>query len=74
MPLRERRPIVRTVEVKPGLISSDFGFSEVLREVGRKLREEKQYGSLRIDDPQIPRVDDFGDSQVTIKMPAKTIP
>jgi small conductance mechanosensitive channel len=47
---------------------------EVLREVGRKMREEKQYSSLMIDDPQILGVDDFGDSQVTIKMLAKTVP
>jgi len=74
MPPRERRPIVRTVEVKPGFISSEFGFSEVLREVGRKMREEEELSSLMIDDPQILGVDDFGDSQVTVKMPAKTVP
>ena len=47
---------------------------DVLREVGRKMREEEEYCSFMIDDPQILGVDDFGDSQVTIKMLAKTIP
>jgi small-conductance mechanosensitive channel len=47
---------------------------DVLREVGRKMREEEAYCSLMTDDPEILGVDDFGDSQVTIKMLAKTLP
>jgi small-conductance mechanosensitive channel len=47
---------------------------DLLREVGRKMRAEEEYCSLMIEDPQILGVDDFGDSQVTIKMLAKTIP
>jgi small conductance mechanosensitive channel len=47
---------------------------DVLREVGRKMRGEGEYCSLMIEDPQILGVDDFGDSQVTIKMLAKTVP
>jgi len=47
---------------------------DVLKEVGKKMREGKPYDQLMLEDPQILGVDDFGESEVTIKMIAKTIP
>ncbi len=47
---------------------------QVLQDVGKKMRQEEPYNTLMLDDPQILGVDDFGDSQVTIKMLAKTCP
>ncbi len=46
----------------------------VLQDVGKKMRQEQPYSALMLEDPQILGVDDFGDSQVTIKMLAKTRP
>lgn len=47
---------------------------QVLQDVGKKMRQEEPYNALMLEDPQILGVDDFGDSQVTIKMLAKTRP
>jgi small-conductance mechanosensitive channel len=75
--LRDLEGVVHTIpngEVQ-SVRNMTYGWSRVvLREVGRKMRGEEEYCSLMIDDPQILGVDDFGDSQVTIKMLAKTIP
>jgi small-conductance mechanosensitive channel len=46
----------------------------LLRDVGNKMREEEYFGQIMLEEPQILGVDDFGDSQVTIKMMAKTSP
>jgi small conductance mechanosensitive channel len=46
----------------------------VLKDVGKKMRQEEPYSQFMLDDPQILGVDDFGDSAVTIKMLAKTCP
>ncbi len=47
---------------------------QVLREVGKKMREEKPYDQLMLEEPQVLGVDGFGESEVTIKMIAKTLP
>jgi small-conductance mechanosensitive channel len=46
----------------------------VLERVGKELRQEEAYGQIMVEDPQILGVDNFGDSQVTIKMITKTCP
>jgi small-conductance mechanosensitive channel len=46
----------------------------VLQDVGNKMRQDQYFGQIMLEDPQILGVDDFGDSQVTIKMLAKTSP
>jgi small-conductance mechanosensitive channel len=46
----------------------------VLKDVGKKMRQEEPYRQFMLEDPQILGVDDFGDSAVTIKMLAKTCP
>ena len=46
----------------------------VLRELGAELRGDPQWGPLLIDDPEVLGVESFGDSAVTIRMTAKTIP
>lgn len=47
---------------------------QVLQDVGKKMKQEEPYNTLMLEDPQILGVDHFGDSQVTIKMLAKTRP
>ncbi|UCB52136.1 MAG: mechanosensitive ion channel family protein [Candidatus Zixiibacteriota bacterium] len=47
---------------------------EVLQEVGKTMRGEERYCQLMLDDPQVLGVDNFGESEVTIKMIAKTLP
>jgi small-conductance mechanosensitive channel len=46
----------------------------VLQDVGNNMRQDEYFGPMMLEDPQILGVDDFGDSQVTIKMLAKTCP
>lgn len=46
----------------------------VIEEVGKKMREEEKYKEMMLEDPQILGVDKFGESEVTIKMIAKTAP
>jgi small conductance mechanosensitive channel len=46
----------------------------VLQDVGKKMRQDEHFGQIMLEDPQILGVDDFGDSQVTVKMLAKTCP
>jgi small conductance mechanosensitive channel len=46
----------------------------ILRDVGKKMRQEEPYSQFMLEDPQILGVDDFGDSEVTIKLIAKTCP
>lgn len=47
---------------------------QVLKDVGKKMRQEEPYSQYMLEDPQILGVDNFGDSAVTIKMLAKTCP
>jgi len=47
---------------------------QVLRETGKKMREEKPYDQLMLEEPQVLGVDGFGESDVIIKMIAKTLP
>jgi small-conductance mechanosensitive channel len=47
---------------------------QVLQGVGKKMKKEEYFSQIMLEDPQILGVDDFGDSQVTIKMLAKTCP
>jgi len=47
---------------------------QVLKDVGKKMRQEEPYSQFMLEDPQILGVDNFGDSAVTIKMLAKTCP
>ncbi|MFH1857031.1 MAG: mechanosensitive ion channel domain-containing protein [Candidatus Omnitrophota bacterium] len=47
---------------------------DVIKEVGSKIREDKYFGKLILDDLEMFGVDDFGDSQVTIKFRIKTLP
>jgi small conductance mechanosensitive channel len=46
----------------------------VLEQVGKELRQEEPYNEIMLEDPQILGVDNFGESEVTIKMLAKTCP
>jgi small-conductance mechanosensitive channel len=48
--------------------------TSVLQDVGKKMRQDERFGPVMLEDPQILGVDDFGDSQVTITMLAKTSP
>lgn len=48
--------------------------THLLEEVGKRMRGEERYNHLMIDDPQVLGVDNFGESEVTIKMIAKTLP
>ena len=47
---------------------------DVIKQVGKEMREDKYYGRLILDDLEMFGVDDFGDSQVTIKFRIKTLP
>ena len=46
----------------------------VLERVGKELRQEEAYSQIMLEDPQILGVDNFGESEVTIKMITKTCP
>jgi small conductance mechanosensitive channel len=46
----------------------------LLRQVGKTMRAEQPYDQLMLGDPQVLGVDGFGESEVTIKMIAKTSP
>lgn len=47
---------------------------EVIKKVGSEIREDKYFGKLILADLEMFGVDDFGDSQVTIKFRIKTLP
>jgi small conductance mechanosensitive channel len=47
---------------------------DVLREVGDELKDDPTFGSLMLEPMEILGVDDFGASQVTIKVRIKTVP
>ncbi len=46
----------------------------VIKELGKELRGDPSFGRLVIDDLEMLGVDEFGDSQVTIKFRIKTLP
>ncbi|MEW5978596.1 MAG: mechanosensitive ion channel family protein [Acidobacteriota bacterium] len=47
---------------------------EVLKQIGEELSQDPNYASLILNPLEILGVDDFGDSQVTIKIMIKTLP
>jgi moderate conductance mechanosensitive channel len=47
---------------------------EVIQEIGRGLRQDDYYGKIILGDVEMLGVDDFADSQVTIKFRMKTLP
>lgn len=47
---------------------------QVIKEIGTKIREDKYFGKLILSELEMFGVDDFGDSQVTIKFRIKTLP
>jgi hypothetical protein len=46
----------------------------VMKEMGKKMREEEKYKEIMLEGPQILAVDDFGDSAVTVKGITNTAP
>lgn len=47
---------------------------EVIKEIGKGLRQDEYFGKLILGDVEMLGVDDFADSQVTIKFRMKTLP
>jgi moderate conductance mechanosensitive channel len=47
---------------------------EVIKEIGKNLRQDSYFGKLILGDVEMLGVDDFADSQVTIKFRMKTLP
>jgi moderate conductance mechanosensitive channel len=47
---------------------------EVIKEIGKNLRQDSYFGKLILGDVEMLGVDDFGNSQVTIKFRMKTLP
>ena len=47
---------------------------EVIKEIGKGMRQDKYFGRLILGDVEMFGVDDFADSQVTIKFRIKTLP
>jgi len=47
---------------------------QVIKDLGKEMREDPHFGKLILDDLEMLGVDDFGDSQVTIKFFIKTLP
>jgi len=47
---------------------------EVIKEIGAQMRDDDYFGKLILGDVEMFGVDDFGDSQVTIKFRIKTLP
>jgi len=50
------------------------GVMEILKDIGEELREDPEFSILLMEPLEILGVDDFGDSQVTIKIRIKTLP
>ena len=46
----------------------------IIKEIGKEMRNDKYFGKLILGDVEMFGVDDFGDSQVTIKFRMKTLP
>ena len=46
----------------------------IIKEIGKEMRNDKYFGKLILEDVEMFGVDDFGDSQVTIKFRLKTLP
>ncbi|MDX1624243.1 MAG: mechanosensitive ion channel family protein [Gemmatimonadota bacterium] len=71
----------RTMGWSRAVIEVGVGYGEdpdrviaVLEEVGRELHEDPVFGTLLLEEPTVPGVEAFGDSAVTIRMMAKTLP
>jgi len=47
---------------------------DVIKEIGKEMRQDRYFGRLILDDLEMFGVDDFADSQVTIKFRMKTLP
>jgi len=47
---------------------------DVIKEIAKEMRQDKYFGKLILGDIEMFGVDDFGDSQVTIKFRMKTLP
>ncbi len=47
---------------------------DVIKDLAREMRQDTYFGRLILDDLEMFGVDDFGDSQVTIKFRIKTLP
>ncbi len=47
---------------------------DVIKDLAKEMRQDKYFGRLILDDLEMFGVDDFGDSQVTIKFRIKTLP
>src|SRR6185437_2143849 len=47
---------------------------QILRDIGRTLRQEPAWAPLVLDDLEVPGVEQFGDSAVRFKMRMKTLP
>ncbi|NQT22502.1 MAG: mechanosensitive ion channel family protein, partial [Candidatus Omnitrophica bacterium] len=47
---------------------------DIIKEIGKEMRNDKYFGRLILGDVEMFGVDDFGDSQVTIKFRMKTLP
>jgi small conductance mechanosensitive channel len=46
----------------------------VLEEIAQEIHEDPVFGALLLEPPTVPGVEAFGDSAVTIRMMAKTLP
>lgn len=46
----------------------------VLEEIAREIHDDPVFGSLLLEEPTVPGVEAFGDSAVTVRMMAKTVP
>lgn len=47
---------------------------DIIKEIGKEMRKDKYFGRLILGDVEMFGVDDFADSQVTIKFRMKTLP
>jgi small conductance mechanosensitive channel len=47
---------------------------DTLKSIGEELRSDAAFGSVILDPIEVLGVDDFGDSQITIKARIKTVP
>ncbi|MEJ2151383.1 MAG: mechanosensitive ion channel family protein [Gemmatimonadota bacterium] len=47
---------------------------EILQELAAELHEDRVFGALLLEPPTVPGVEAFGDSAITIRMLAKTVP
>jgi moderate conductance mechanosensitive channel len=47
---------------------------EVMREVGKEMAEDEEWGPLLVEDVTVPGIESFGESGVNIRLMAKTLP